>query len=74
VIDADLVHLIDRLEDAADGYLTLEQLEAAAGEDLSASVARGLLLVDHRTREDGTAVTLCRLNRHHPLVSQLTTW
>ena len=72
--DADLVRLVDRLEDSADGYLTLEEIEAAAGEDLSGPVASGLLLVDHRTREDGTPVTPCRLNRHHPLVAQLTSW
>jgi hypothetical protein len=72
VNDADLVRLVDKLEDA--GYLTLEQLESATGEDLSPHVASGLLLVDHRTRADGSPVTLCRLNRHHPLVAQLTSW
>jgi hypothetical protein len=75
VTDADLVRLIDQLEDAASsGYLTLEQLEAAAGEPLAPQVAAGLLLVDYRTRVDGSEVTVCRLNRHHPLVAQLTTW
>jgi hypothetical protein len=72
--DADLVRLVDQLEDSADGYLTLEQLEAAAGQTLAAQVAAGLLLVDHRTREDGSPITLCRLNRHHALVAQLTNW
>lgn len=72
--DADLVRLVDGLEDAADGYLTLDQLEAAAGEALADPIARGLLLIDHRTRLDGTPVTLCRLNRHHPLVAELTAW
>ena len=72
--DADLVRLVDKLEDAAAGYLTLEQLETAAGEALSAQIASGLLLVDYRTRTDGTPVTLCRLNRHNPLVVQLTSW
>jgi len=72
--DADLVRLVDGVEDSADGYVTLEQLEAAAGQELSDPIARGLLLVDHRTRLDGTLVTLCRLNRHHPLVAQLTSW
>jgi hypothetical protein len=74
VNDADLVRLIDTLEDFADGYLTLEQIEAAAGDNLSGPVARGLLVVDYRNRLDGSRVTLCRLNRHHPLVAQLTAW
>ena len=72
--DADLVRLVDKLEDAAAGYLTLEQIETAAGESLSVPIADGLLLVDHRTRLDGTPVRLCRLNRHHPLVAQPTAW
>lgn len=72
--DADLVRLVDKLEDTSEGYLTLEEIEAAAGRPLAASVANGLLLVDYRTRLDGTPVTLCRLNRHHPLVAQLTSW
>jgi hypothetical protein len=74
VNDADLVRLVDRVEDAADGYVTLGQLEVAAGEPLADPVARGLLLVDHRTRADGSPVTLSRLNRHHPLVCELTSW
>jgi hypothetical protein len=74
VNDADLVRLIDGLEDAAAGYVTLADIEAAAGEALADPIARGLLLVDHRTREDGSHVTLCRLNRHHPLVRELTAW
>ncbi|MDQ6672719.1 MAG: hypothetical protein M3069_18585 [Chloroflexota bacterium] len=72
--DADVVRLVDAIEDSAAGYVTLDQLQAAAGEDLAGPVARGLLLVDHRTRLDGTPTTLCRLNRHHPLVIQLTSW
>jgi hypothetical protein len=74
VNDADLVRLVDSLEDAAAGYLTLEQVETAAGESVSVPIADGLLLVDHRTRVDGTQVILCRLNRHHPLVAKLTSW
>jgi hypothetical protein len=74
VNDAEIVSLVDKLEDAAEGYLTLDQIEKAAGRELSAQVASGLLLVDHRTRLDGTQVTLCRLNRHHPLVAQITGW
>jgi hypothetical protein len=74
VNDTDLVRLVDALEDAAAGYLTLDQVETAVGEELSRSIAGGLLLVDYRTRLDGSQVTLCRLNRHHPLVAQLTGW
>jgi len=71
---ADLVRLVDRLEDEADGYITLEDVERAAASDVSDALANGLLLVDYRTRLDGTPVTLCRLNRRHPLVAELTKW
>jgi hypothetical protein len=71
---ADLVHLVDSLEDRAESYLTLDEVRAAAGQDVGWAVANGLLLVDYRTRVDGTPVTLCRLNRHHPLVKKLTAW
>jgi hypothetical protein len=71
---ADLVKLVDALEDRADSYLTLADVESAAGGDVSSAVADGLLLVDYRTRLDGTPVTQCRLNRHHPLVVRLTSW
>jgi hypothetical protein len=70
----DLVTLVDGLEDRAESYLTLAAVEAAAGCDVAWAVADGLLLVDHRTRLDGTPVTQCRLNRHHPLVVRLTSW
>lgn len=70
-----LVRLVDALEDAAEGYLTLDEVERAAGRDLAAEVAAALLLLDHRLRPDGTPVRVCRLNRHHPLVRSLTaTW
>ena len=72
--DAELVRLVDELEEKASGYITLEDVERAAGFVVSAEIERGLLLVDYRTRLDGTAVTLCRLNRHHPLVVELTGW
>lgn len=72
--DSALVDLVDKLEEQAAGYVTLEDVERAAGCAVSAQIARGLLLVDYRTRLDGTAVTLCRLNRHHPLVAELTGW
>ena len=71
--DTDLVRLVDSLEDSAEGYVTLDEIQSAAG-DLSHAIADGLLLVDHRTRADGGAVTLCRLNRHHALVKELTSW
>ena len=72
--DAELVRLVDELEEKASGYITLEDVERAAGFTVSAEIESGLLLVDYRTRLDGTAVTLCRLNRHHPLVVELTGW
>lgn len=72
--DSELVLLVDELEDKASGYVTLEDVERAVGSSVSAQIASGLLLVDHRTRLDGTKVTLCRLNRHHPLVAKLTGW
>lgn len=72
--DADLVRLVDALEEKARRYVTLEEVERAAGADAASAVAAGLLLVDYRTRLDGTSVTQCRLNRHHPLVKELTSW
>jgi hypothetical protein len=74
VNDADLVRLVDRLEDAADSALTLDRVQAAAASDVSDAIQRHLLLVDYRTRLDGTPVQLCRLNRRHPLVQRLTAW
>jgi hypothetical protein len=74
VNDAELVRLVDRLEDKASGYVTLEEVERAVGADVSAQIASGILLVDYRAQLDGTRVTLCRLNRHHPLVAELTGW
>jgi hypothetical protein len=65
---------VDALEDKAEGYITLEDVEAAAGGDVSSAIAESLLLVDFRTRLDGGSVTLCRLNRRHPLVVELTRW
>ena len=71
---SDLVRLVDRLEDDADGYITLEEVDRAASADVASAIQEGLLLVDYRTRLDGTPVTLCRLNRRHPLVAELTKW
>jgi hypothetical protein len=73
-----LVRLIDDLEAHANGYITLAEVERAAGRTLDDVVASGLLLVDYREQIDldGTRqpLTLARLNRHHPLVRQLTSW
>jgi hypothetical protein len=66
-----LIRAVDALEDRANAYVTLEQVHATAG-DVSTAIAAGVLLVDHRTRADGTPVTLCRLNRRHPEVIQLS--
>jgi hypothetical protein len=74
VNQAELIRLVDRLEDQADSYLTLDQVEAAAGQSLDEPIKDHLLLVDYRTRSDGSPVTVCRLNRRHPLVAQLTRW
>ncbi len=71
-----LVRLVDDLEGRATGYLALEDVRAAAGaalrEAVEAALADDLLLVDYRHRLDPATgrvvpVTLCRLNRHHPL-------
>ena len=73
-----LLQRLDDLESAAEPHLTLEQAQAATREDLSPLIADGILLVDHRQRlhPDGAteAVTLVRLNRHHPQVQALSTW
>jgi hypothetical protein len=71
--DADLVRLVDSLEDSVDGYLTLDRVQSACG-DVSRAISDELLLVDYRTKADGSAITLCRLNRHHPLVKEITAW
>ena len=76
--DDALVRLIDELEAKADGYITLAEVERAAGRSLEDAVASGLLLVDYRERIDAEGarqpLTLARLNRQHPLVRQLTSW
>jgi hypothetical protein len=73
-LSRELIRLVDRLEDAAESYVTLDEVRAAGGRGLDAAIAEHILLVDYRTREDGTPVTLCRLNRRHPEVARLTTW
>jgi hypothetical protein len=74
VNDADLIRLVDALEEHADSYLTLDQVVSAADCDVSDAMEKNVLLVDFRVRADGTAVTLCRLNRRHPLVAEITGW
>jgi hypothetical protein len=69
----ELIRVVDTLEDRAASYLTLDDVEAAAG-DVSDAIQQHVLLVDYRTRVDGTPVTLCRLNRRHPEVARLTSW
>jgi hypothetical protein len=78
-VSADLVRLVDDLEGRATGYITLDDVERAVGHPVADEVARGLLLVDYRERVDANTgarepITLCRLNRRHPLVRQLTEW
>ena len=71
-----LVLVVDRLEASASGYVTLDDVQAALGPlaaALDRALAEDLLLVDERLQLEGTGscarrVTLCRLNRHHPLV------
>jgi hypothetical protein len=70
---ADLIKTVDALEDRATSYLTMDEVEASVG-DASTAVDAHVLLVDYRTRADGTPVTLCRLNRRHPEVMRLTGW
>jgi hypothetical protein len=68
-----LIRAVDALEDRAASYVTLDEVEAVAG-DVSDAIDQGVLLVDYRTRADGTTVTLSRLNRRHPEVARLTSW
>ena len=73
--EADLVRLVDRLEEQAESYVTLDEVQrATSGSDVSQAIADGVLLVDYRTRADGSPITLCRLNRRHPRVMELTRW
>jgi hypothetical protein len=74
VTPEDLIALVDRLEDRADSYVTLEQVESAVGASVRWAIADHLLLIDERTRVDGSRVTLCRLNRRHPEVVRLSAW
>jgi len=76
-VTSTLIQLVDDLE--AQGYVTLEEVERAAGRSVADLVAEGVLLLDHRERIDAATgerqqVTLCRLNRHHPEVRAATAW
>ncbi|HET6315378.1 MAG TPA: hypothetical protein VFG86_02890 [Chloroflexota bacterium] len=75
----ELVRIVDDLETRAADYVTLAEVERALGRSAQAAIDEGLLLVDYRQRVDARSgslvpVTLCRLNRQHPLVRQLTAW
>jgi hypothetical protein len=75
----DLVRVVDALETRAGDYVTLDDVEQALGHSARGAIDEGVLVVDYRERfeaRDGSfvPVTLCRLNRQHPLVRQLTTW
>ncbi len=82
---SDFVHCVDRLESAAESYVTLDDVRRGCGVDdvdvdlIRAALEDDLLLVDERRRLDGgtdepVPVRLCRLNRRHPLVRQLLAW
>jgi hypothetical protein len=75
----DLIQVVDALETRAADYVTLADVESALGRSVQPAIDEGVLVVDYRQRVDArggsvTVVTLCRLNRQHPLVRQLTTW
>lgn len=75
---ARVAEAVDRLEDRVHGYLTLDDVRSAVGDDAAVDVAlaEDLLLVDDRERLETTAwdvhpVTFCRLNRHHSVAKAL---
>ena len=79
----DFVHCVDRLESAAESYVTLDDVRRGCGVDdvdiIQAALEDDLLLVDERRRlvganDEPVLVRLCRLNRRHPLVRQLLAW
>jgi hypothetical protein len=77
-MSADLVRLVDDLEGRAAGYITLDDVERRAGRSVADEIAQGVLLIDYRAGVDRSGVrsplTLCRLNRQHPLVREVTAW
>jgi hypothetical protein len=73
-----LLRRLDKLESTTDGYLALEDAQRAVGHELTELIAEQVLLVDFRQRLDASGslqpLTVCRLNRHHPRVKELTGW
>jgi hypothetical protein len=71
----EFIRTVDALEERADGYLILDEVAEVVDTGLvNRAIAEYVLLVDHRIRLDGTAVTVCRLNRRHPLVTEINVW
>jgi SNF2 family DNA or RNA helicase len=70
----ELIRRLDALEDQARDYVTLDEAQRETNADLSQAIAENVVVVDYRRRPDGTPVILCRLNRHHPTVKELTSW
>lgn len=75
---AEFLRRVDDLEAASATYLTLESLRVSglAAAYLNQAIAESMLLVDRRRRLDPetgamATITLCRLNRHHPLVREI---
>jgi hypothetical protein len=77
------VRCVDALESAAESYVTLDDVRRGCGADdvdvIQVALADDLLLVDERRRLDGATgepvpISLCRLNRRHPLVRKLLAW
>jgi hypothetical protein len=73
-----LARLVDELEAHATGPLTLPVVRQAFGDEqvVARALDEEILLVDYRERLDAATgallpVTLCRLNRRHPLVQAL---
>ena len=68
------MRVLDDLEEQSSAYVTLDEAQRVTSSDLAREIADAVLLVDYRSRADGTPVTLCRLNRHHPEVQRLNSW
>jgi hypothetical protein len=74
---AALITAQDRLEDQARGYVRTDELLATGvtQSEIDAAIAAQVLLVDQRRRFDVATetfhpITLCRLNRRHPLLAE----
>jgi hypothetical protein len=71
----EFIRIVDALEERADPYLSLDEVaEVATAALLERAIAEHVLLVDYRNRLEGAPITLCRLNRRHPLVAEITVW